>query len=409
MSRKNIGIISDTLPNPPWCPGCPRLFCLMREWAKEHRITYVCIGREESIPADLKEILQSVVFVDVRRARTVQGRIIHRMVNAPYFLAAYNSPAYLFDVQDRILKITNDYGLNHLHANQLSDAQFIPRNLKSVQTSIDVRDAIPLVYRREARIEPRFGRKIDLKLEALAIGHYLKKLSRENRFLTVVAKSDADYLKDAYGVKSVVIPNGVDFEYYHPKEKEVSGVRPITVFTGVMDYAPNVDTAVRFAREVFPIAKGLSPELEFHIVGAKPTEQVRSLESVSGVRVLGQVDDMRPYLWNSAVFVCPMRTGSGIKNKILAAMAADLPVVASRLGIAGVDLVDGEDCLIREDPSEFASALVELINNRELRQRLITNARNKAKSNYSWSVFAERYLEELELSSNNSGARLSRQ
>ena len=137
----------------------------------------------------------------------------------------------------------------------------------------------------------------------------------------------------------LTITNGVDMEYFSPGSMPPDAGK--IVFTGVMDYAPDEDAALYFGREVFPLVRAQRPHAQFWIVGSNPSPAVRALSSSAGIHVTGKVDDIRPHMRSAAVFVSPLRVGSGVKNKILAAMAMEKATVATPLSIDGLDLADG--------------------------------------------------------------------
>ncbi|HXX84684.1 MAG TPA: TIGR03087 family PEP-CTERM/XrtA system glycosyltransferase [Casimicrobiaceae bacterium] len=157
------------------------------------------------------------------------------------------------------------------------------------------------------------------------------------------------------------IENGVDSEYFSPEHVFASPFaadeHPI-VFTGTMDYWPNVDGVVWFARKVLPRIRERDPRARFHIVGMNPTGMVRALESDTAVSVPGRVADMRPYLRHARVAVAPIRLARGVQNKVLEAMAMERPVVATSGSAAGLNARQGIELEVADDASAFTAKVL---------------------------------------------------
>jgi hypothetical protein len=158
------------------------------------------------------------------------------------------------------------------------------------------------------------------------------------------------------------------------------------VFTGVMGYAPNEDAALHFVEDIFPLVKARRPEVQFWIVGSEPSERVKALTRIPGIHVTGKVDDVRPYVRSATVFVCPLRVGSGVKNKILAAMAMQKATVATSMSIDGLDLADNREVLLADEPQAFAEKVVRLLTDQKAVQQLGVNGLVRVQGQYSWAA-----------------------
>lgn len=179
--------------------------------------------------------------------------------------------------------------------------------------------------------------------------------------------------------------NGVDTEYFSPARPYANpyseGERAV-VFTGAMDYWPNVDAVQWFAAEIFPRLLARLPDLRFYIVGARPTPAVQALGRQDGVTVTGTVPDVRPYLAHAAVSVAPLRVARGIQNKVLEAMAMALPVVVTPQALEGVQAEPGADLLLAEGAEDFAQAVLRVLG--EDHGALRSRARERVERMYSW-------------------------
>jgi sugar transferase (PEP-CTERM/EpsH1 system associated) len=179
-----------------------------------------------------------------------------------------------------------------------------------------------------------------------------------------------------------VVPNGVDFEYFTPREADHGSTK--IVFTGVMSYFANVDSVVYFARQILPLVKERIPAAQFYIVGSDPTGAVRELAEVPGVVVTGRVEDVRPYTHDAAVCVAPMRIAQGIQNKVLEAMACGRPVVTTSKGNEGINALAGESIMVDDSPRGFAEKVVSLLLDRALNQAIAAAGRKFVEANFSW-------------------------
>ena len=186
------------------------------------------------------------------------------------------------------------------------------------------------------------------------------------------------------GAPSLVLRNGVDLEYFRPAVKPPEPGH--LAFTGVMNYYPNVDGCVWFAREVLPIVRRSVPAARFTIVGSHPTPEVQALAGIEGVQVTGFVDDTRTWLHRAQVSVAPLRIARGIQNKVLEAMALGLPVVGTTPATQGVEGVPERDYRVREDAEGFARAVVELLQDPAGAAALGRRGRRFVEEHYDWEV-----------------------
>ena len=156
------------------------------------------------------------------------------------------------------------------------------------------------------------------------------------------------------------------------------------VFDGSMDFRPNVDAARWFALEVWPLVREERPEAHFYIVGRNPVPEVQALADTPGVTVTGPVDDMRPWVAGASVYVVPMRMGGGVRLKVLQAMSIGRAIVSTAMGVEGIVARPDEDMLMARTPAEFAAAVLTLLKDPALREKLGKSARELVITRYSW-------------------------
>jgi len=240
-------------------------------------------------------------------------------------------------------------------------------SLKWAQYAQGSRWPLKWIYARESRLLLAYERRI-----ARAFGHSVlctqKELDDLRRLLPDASAS--------------CIPNGVDLDFFHPMANphEASNL----VFTGVMDYRPNVDAMVWFAEEVLPCIRVAVPGATLTICGARPTRPVRRLAGIPGIEVTGRVPDVRDYLARAAVCVVPLRIARGIQNKLLEAMAMGLPCVATRQTAEGLLPDVLRAVRVADDAEQFAAATTGLLQDRATATALGRLARTMVETHYRW-------------------------
>ena len=211
----------------------------------------------------------------------------------------------------------------------------------------------------------------------------------------VLAVSDVDavMLKELVpGLGVTVVPNGVDTLTYRP---EFEGLEPrmpeeALVFTGTMDFRPNVDAVLWFARQVLPRVQAEMPDVHFFVVGQRPHRRLDSLRSDPAITLTGWVKDPRPYIAQAAVYVAPLRIGGGTRLKLLEAMAMGKPVVATSLGAEGYPVADGRELLLADTPEDFAMTVAKLLRAPEWRVELGQAGRRFVEQQYDWRAIVPR-------------------
>ena len=198
------------------------------------------------------------------------------------------------------------------------------------------------VYAREARVLQAF--------EAAAAAH-------ASTTMVVTDKERQAMAAIAPGARIEVVPNGVDAVRLHPASRPAG--EPLVVFCGVMNYAPNEEAVIWFAREVWPLVFARRPDARFEIIGSGPTPTVQTLaDRNANIAVVGAVPDVAPHLWKAAVSVAPLQTARGVQNKVLEAVAAGLPTVVTPIVSEGLPAVVLSACRVAGSPQAFADAVL---------------------------------------------------
>jgi glycosyltransferase involved in cell wall biosynthesis len=227
-------------------------------------------------------------------------------------------------------------------------------------------------------------------------------LSKCKYFVAITDKQFNFYKKFFKRKKLFLIPNFVDTDYFKPNYENFE--EKSIVFTGIMNFIPNIDAVMFFVNEVMPKLKEKT-NVKFYIVGKNPTKEVLMLHNNFDIIVTEEVKDIREYISKAEVVVVPLRIGSGLRNKVLHAMACGKTVVATREAVEGINVKDKENILIANTPQEFVEKILLVLNNKELNLKIAKNARKFIEENFSEKVIEKKWInmyEEIFSNNNNS-------
>lgn len=198
------------------------------------------------------------------------------------------------------------------------------------------------------------------------------------------AADERRLLDQVSGVRTAVIPNAADVEYFQPRPTDPSPDGRVVVYFGLLSTAPNIDGVIHFVRDIWPHIVETHPEARFKIIGGR---RPPSLLALAGPRVelTGFVPDLRPHLAAAAAVVVPLRLGGGTRLKIVEAMAMGKAIVSTTLGAEGIEAVPGRDLLVEDQPAAFANAVSRLLTEPSLAARIGQSARRLAVERYAWS------------------------
>ncbi|WP_415021599.1 glycosyltransferase family 4 protein [Bradyrhizobium sp.] len=194
-------------------------------------------------------------------------------------------------------------------------------------------------------------------------------------------------LDEVPGIRSLVIPNAADVDYYRPSPTEPPPDGRTVVFFGLLSYFPNVDAVTHFVQDIWPRVTAVHPQAHLKIIGADAPPSILAL-SQQGVEITGFVSDLRPHLASATAVIVPLRYGGGTRLKIVEAMAMGSAIVSTSLGAEGIEAAPGRDLLIEDEPEAFAQAINDLLADPALAARLGQSARQLAVQRYAWSSAA---------------------
>jgi len=377
--------LTSRLPFPPIGGDKLRVFKFLEFLSKENYITlFLFIDNKFQIP-DIevyKKYFSRIEIIYLPPHISYLNCIIGLFGKLPLQVYYYRSRR----MRKLIEKEIENFDLVFVHLIRM--AEYV-KGFKMIPKILDLTDAISLNYRRSIKYQKglkylisRIEKNRVLKYEIEIIKNF------DKNFL--VSETDKNYLNEYAETESVeIIPNGVDLEYFSYNENNFDA--KCIVFMGNMRTYPNNDTVKYFCDSIFPIVLRRYPDVKFYIVGANPTREVFALGKRKNVIVTGEVDDIRPYIRRAVIFVCPLRVGSGILNKILESMALGTPVVTSTIGIEGIDAIPNEEILVSDDKYEFAEKIISLMENPDLRNRIALSGRKLIEEKYSDKIVMNKF------------------
>ena len=226
----------------------------------------------------------------------------------------------------------------------------------------------------------------------------MRRFERENcrRFDCVVTVSgeDAQQVRQDYGAQHVYdVPTGVDTTYFSVRDSGTENKNNL-VFTGSMDWLPNIDSIRFFAQSILPIIKETVPEVTLTVVGRNPSPELLKLADLDrSIIVTGRVEDVRPYIESAAIYVVPLRIGGGTRLKIYESMAMGKPVVSTTIGAEGLPVTAGKDILIADTAADFAASIIYLLQNPKISREIAATAEAKVREKFGWPTVAKRFSE----------------
>jgi sugar transferase (PEP-CTERM/EpsH1 system associated) len=380
----NLLYLAHRLPYPPNKGEKIRSFHQIRHLARRHTIhlcSFVDDRDDKRYGTDLRESCASVALVyrsPVRSLLSVGEALVR---DAPFSVALYKNREFA----DNVRQLARKEQFDCLIASSSSVAQYasllpkIPKIIGFIDIDSEKwrlyalfrKPPLSLVYGREERL----------------LSKYEMAMARFFDHSVVVSQDERRALESRVSDRPVsVISNGVDIEYFAPGAATKNQARlPIIVFTGVMDYYPNVDAVEYFCKDILSLVCAAVPATQFHIVGRNPTRRVKRISNRNQVVVTGTVPDVRPYLRKAAVAVAPFRLARGVQNKVLEALAMGLPVVGSRATIEAIGAADRDAIRIADDPASFARHVIAYLQaDSESCRNVARQARSYVESDHRW-------------------------
>ncbi len=376
----------------PWplTSGYLRHYHLIRELsARGHRISLLVIVPADFAPKDraaLEPFTERIITVDShRRSRSLRRRVERRLSSISVGEAAVRQ--LRDEVRTLLAEVPHDVVL--FSGKRTYPALQAATDLPVVADVCDATSSRIWGNLRYASIT-RFPLLLAEYVEVRRIERAL--LRRGSRLLFASVRDRDALMGERDRALAMVLPNGVDVEFWQRTPGSTLGRNEI-VFTGAMDYPPNSDAALLLIREILPRVREAIPDAHLSIVGRDPIDPLIRAGATPGVTVTGLVPDVRPYLEAASVFAAPLRFGAGIQNKVLEALAMDVPTVASPNGAGGLITTEGIHPPLTtapsSDPARFAAVIVERLRAAEEDSTPPTDGRAFVVRHFTWQRSAD--------------------
>lgn len=386
--------LANRVPFPPYRGDKLKIYNLAKRLAYRHELhllTFAQTPEDLTYGSELEKIFSKVHLVYLPKWKSALNCLTAPLNNIPFQVLYFRSSAMKKALGDVLSKDRYDA----IHVQHLRMAQYL-ENRKDLKRILDLPDAFSLYWKRKQEVPRNLLLHWFEKMEQRRVLGYESVIKEYNRTL-VCSGEDKAYLEATHHATNIqLLPNGVDTSTFK------AGIHDYThsdtlLFTGNMDYKPNVDAVVYFTNEILPLIAARVPEVKFIIAGQRPVPKVSALAS-DRVMVTGFVKDLAEVYNRASVVVAPLRFGAGTQNKVLEAMAMGVPVVCSHIGFKGLGIASGQGAIMQTEPTAFAESVVSLLKSEALRWEVGIAGSEVIQSKFSWDIIAgqlETYLEEV--------------
>ena len=373
----------------PTMRGPTRCYHFAKALARRHAVTLLSLTAEPLTPRALAEMsacCERIVPIEMTDAHaSPAARLLARAPGGrrPTGALALRGAVGRMREAFRELVANGSFDVVLFHGKSLFP---VIEDFDALPIVVDFCDATSLRVRQRMQ-QANLAKRSLLALRWLQVRRVERKLLAKSRHVVFVSRRDAEAILGEGGGEVVSI--GVDHARFR---RSRPGATNALVFSGIMSYGPNEDAALVLLDQIFPLVRRGVPDAELFIVGRDPSRRLRARAAETpGATVTGFVPDVRPWLERAAVAAVPMRQGSGVQNKVLEAMAMELPVVTTSLVSAGLRVAGGEaPVVVADEVREFAEAVVKLLGQEQERARLAAAGRRFVEEHYDWSRSAAR-------------------
>ncbi len=391
----NILIIYPYLPHEKMFHGSAiRVHNYLKCLSQRNKVFIACFADEKNtkLIAELEPLCEKIFFVPTPNTVSRLWRVFHFLVSGtPNFVKHFKSN----ELVEKINGLLDDYTIDILHIEFVLLGGYL--NLLKLKPSIkiilNIDEVISRVLNEKWRSINSF-KKVFYYWQYVKIRNYELKICNQTDKIFTITSEEKNYLKSLRPeLKISVIPNGVDSSFFKFNKKKINEktTEQNIVFIGNYKHYPNKEAVLYFYNHIFPEIKLKVPEIIFNIVGANVPSVFEKLVQDPCVRLVGEVSDVRYYLKQSNVFVCPIISGGGFRGKVIEAMAWGIPVVSTSLGVAGIDIKRNIHAFIEDDPASFSKRVVDLLtgNNNDI-DRMVNASREIIEKKYAWPIICQK-------------------
>jgi len=337
---------------------------------------------------NLKPFCKSIHIISISKLRIAWNLFTALFKGIPFQTGYF----YNRKAQKLIDKIIAQENPDHIFCQLVRVAEYV--KYQGIPKTLDYQDVFSKGIER--RIE-----KASFYLKPLFNAEYKRLLKYEKQVFswfnnkTIISRPDRDFIPHPEKDKIIIIPNGVDYEFFKPLKREK---KYEIVFIGNMGYPPNVDAAEYLALKILPLVQGSKPKARLLLAGASPDSRILALQS-DNIQVTGWVDDIRECYAQARIFIAPMQIGTGLQNKLLEAMAMKIPCITSPLANSALGAEDRKEILVGNTPAEYAAHIINLLDNASFAEEIAEAGYRFVIGNYDWAGATSKLEELMTLSS----------
>ncbi len=376
---------ANRFPYPPYRGDKLKIYHLAKRLCERHELQLVTFLQDENdlqyLP-ELKKIFNEVHLVSLSKLGSVTKVLSGIFNKKPFQVSYFESTA----MHKKIAELQAEHNFDVVHVQHLRMAPYWA-NYKNTPRILDLPDAYSLYWSRRVDAAKGLFRLFN-KIEQKRVYNY-EPILNEYDLSLACSREDLEYLRAEHGLKNVqLLPNGVDLTTFSAEAHDYSLDKTI-LFTGNMDYAPNVDAVQYFVSDIFPLILKKIPDARFVIAGQRPVKKVLEL-AAENIVVTGFVKNLAEIYSSASIVVAPLRFGAGTQNKVLEAMAMGVPVVSRNIGFNGLNIESGDGVILAMQTEEFAQACIELLLSKEKRKLTGEAGREVIRTQFDWDVIAKK-------------------
>lgn len=356
-----------------------RAYHLVSRLARTHEVHLVCLSDTPTAPEHLEHLSGFCTSIEVVRIQ--RWRIILKLLAAAFSrLPVQVVYFYHRHAQRRIDAAIERIRPDHVLCQLVRTTEYVRRRFDLPKT-LDYMDTLSKGMERRTETAPWYLRPI-FRLETRRLIRYENLMLDQFDRSLIISAQDRDYIYHPWRDRMAVVPNGVDMEHFTPQALEP---RFDLLFTGNMNYPPNIDSVLFLVNKVLPIVHKERPDTSLLVSGVDPAQSVRDLARRDPrITVTGWVKDIRASYASSRIFIAPMQIGTGLQNKLLEAMAMRVPCITSALANNAIGAPPGDAVLIGEAPEDYARLVIRLLNDAQERERIATNGYAFVRERFDW-------------------------
>lgn len=380
-----ILFLANRIPYPPYRGDKLKIFNLAKRLKGRHELhllTFVQHKEEFAYKPELEKIFSSVTLVYLPKWKSafncLGAGFDARPLQVLYFQSA--------EMRRKIKEVLSQHKFDAVHVQHLRMSPYLAK-YSELPRILDLPDAFSLYWERRRKLARGFFRSIFENIEQKRVLAY-EQVTKKYNLSLVCSKEDLDYLREVHHLDHIrLLPNGVDLDVFKAGGHDYSHNHTL-LFTGNMDYAPNVDAVVYFTEEILPLIRARFPQVTFVIAGQRPIAKVRALAN-DHVKVTGFIENLAAVYNEASVVVAPLRFGAGTQNKVLEAMAMGVPVVCSHIGFKGLGIESGEGAIMQMEARMFAESVIELLSSEKMRRDVGKKGIEVIQGRFGWDAIAQ--------------------